>query len=302
MSPSESYRGVFTIPSTPFTETLDLDLPSLRRIVDFCIGCGAHGLVYPVNASSFSVLSDVERIQASKAVVEQCAGRIPVVIGVAGVSKEHAASFAAEARAMGADAVIAMTPYVSKIKDEGLVVDYYQAIADAVQRPVFIQNHTVGSELSIGTLARVVREVDHVHYIKEETFPVTHKLSGVLSEAGPKLRGVFGGAGGRFLLLEHPRGVAGQMPGCHVTDVVVRLWNALESGNMAEALHVYGALAPLYALENQWVGNCYKEILRIRGVIECTRTRNVTDSVDDEDRRALKATVAALEPFFTWHR
>jgi 4-hydroxy-tetrahydrodipicolinate synthase len=194
-----------------------------------------------------------------------------------------------------------MTPYLNKLQDENLIVDYYRAIAEAAQLPVFIQNHGVGTELSVSVMARVVRDVEHVDYIKEETLPVTHKLSGILRTAGPKLKGVFGGAGGRFLLLEHPRGVAGQMPGCHVTDVVVRLWNALEAGDQAEARRVYGALAPLFALENQWPGNCYKDVLRLRGVISSTRSRNVADTADAEDQRALRETIALLEPLFTWH-
>jgi 4-hydroxy-tetrahydrodipicolinate synthase len=299
---SQPFRGVYTIPSTPFDEHDLLDEPALRRIVDFCVGCGAHGLVYPVNASGFTTLSDDERVRASRIVVEQCAGRIPVVIGVAGISKEHAAMFAGEAHAMHADAVIAMTPYLNKLQDEHLIVEYYRAIAAAARMPVFIQNHGVGSELSVATMVRVVRDVEHVDYIKEETFPVTHKLSGVLREAGSKLKGVFGGAGGRFLLLEHPRGVAGQMPGCHVTDVVVRLWDALEAGDVSEAKRVYALLAPLFALENQWPGSIYKEVLKLRGVITCTRSRNVVDRVDDEDYRALKEILGDLEPLFTWRR
>jgi len=62
------------------------------------------------------------------------------------------------------------------------------------------------------------------------------------------LKGVFGGAGGHYLLFEHLRGVAGQMPGCHVTDVVVRLWSALEVGDLKEAKRMYGLIAPLFAL------------------------------------------------------
>jgi dihydrodipicolinate synthase/N-acetylneuraminate lyase len=296
------FRGVFTIPSTPFDEHYQVDEDGLRRIIDFCVGCGAHGLVYPVNASAFTSLSDAERLRASRMVVEQCAGRIPVVIGVAGVSKEHAAMFAGEARAMGADAVIAMTPYLNKLQDEDLILAYYRAISDAARLPVFIQNHGVGSELSVSTMARLVHEVEAVDYIKEETFPAAHKLSQVRQAAGPKLKGVFGGAGGRFLLLEYPRGVAGQMPGCHVTDVVVRLWNALEAGDLAEAKRVYGALAPLFAFENQAPGSVYKEVLRLRGVISSARSRNVPEnSMDDEDTRALSAILADLQPLFTWH-
>ncbi len=298
---SQPYRGVYTIPSTPFDERYQLDEGGLRRIVDFCVGCGAHGLVYPVNASAFTTLTDEERVRASRVVVEQCAGRIPVVLGVAGVSNEHAAMFAREAQAMGADAVIAMTPYLNKIQDDDLVVGYYQAISDAARIPVFIQNHGVGSELSVSTMARVVRQVEYADYVKEETFPVTHKLSGVLREAGPKLKGVFGGAGGRFLLLEHPRGVAGQMPGCHVTDVVVRLWNALEAGDLQEARRVYGLMAPLFAFEVQCPGAVYKEVLCLRGVIASARSRNAAGAMDDQDRRALREILSDLEPLLTWH-
>lgn len=298
---SKLFRGVFTIPSTPFDPQLQLDESGLRRIVDFCVGCGAHGLVYPVNASSFTLLSDEERVRATRVVVEQCAGRIPVVTGVAGVTKEHAALFAREAKAIGADAVIAMTPYLNKLTEDDLVVDYYRAIAQAARLPVFIQNHGVGSELSVSTMLRVVREVEYVAYIKEETFPVTHKLSAALDTGEPKLKGVFGGAGGRYLLLEHPRGVAGQMPGCHVTDVVVRLWNALEAGDRVEAGRVYGMLAPLFALENQWPGGAYKDVLVLRGVIASARARNSTYEPDEQDLHALRQVLADLEPLLTWH-
>jgi 4-hydroxy-tetrahydrodipicolinate synthase len=298
---SQPYRGVFTIPSTPFDKNDRLDEAGLRRTIDFCVGCGAHGLVYPVNASGFGTLSDAERLLGSRIVVEQCAKRIPVVIGVQGLSASHAAMFAREARAMGADAVIAMTPYVSKIHDTGLVLDYFRAIAEAARLPVFIQNHSVGSEFSAATMAKIIQEVEYVDYVKEETFPVTHKLTELRKLAGPKLKGVFGGAGGRWMLLEYPRGTAGQMPGCHITDVVVRLWDALEAGNLVEAKRVYGLMSPLFALENQCPGAIYKEVLRRRGVIEHAGSRNAVAGVMDEyDMRALDDCLADLKPLFTW--
>jgi 4-hydroxy-tetrahydrodipicolinate synthase len=149
-------------------------------------------------------------------------------------------------------------------------------------------------------MARVVREVEYVDYIKEETFPATHKLSALLERCGPKLRGVFGGSGGRFLLLEHPRGAAGQMPGCHVTDVVVRLWDALEAGDAAEANRVFAALAPLFTLEQQWPGGAYKDVLVLRGVIPSSRSRSAGEAPDAEDYRALQRIMADLRPLLTW--
>ena len=298
---SKLFRGVFTIPSTPFDEQYQVDWEGLRRVLDFCVECGAHGIVWPVNASSFFTLSDEERLCGMRVVVEQVAGRIPVVLGTQGVSTSHAVMFSRRANEVGADAVIAMAPYVQELLDEASFLEYYRAISDAVDVPIFIQNHSRGSVLSVDTMARIIREVEHVEYVKEETFPVTHKLTQLLAVAGPKLKGVFGGAGGRYLLLEHPRGVAGQMPGCHITDVVVRLWDALEAGDLGEAKRVYGMMAPLFALETLKGAN-YPEVLRRRGVIASERVRSASPGlVDEQDRRALDGILRDLEPLFTWH-
>ncbi|MBL7198822.1 MAG: dihydrodipicolinate synthase family protein [Anaerolineae bacterium] len=298
---STTYRGVYTIPSTPFHDSLEVDWDGLRRVVEFCVECGAHGIVWPVNASGFAVLSDEERLKGAPIVVDQVAGRIPVVIGTQGVCASHAAMFSRHANEIGADAVIAMAPYIQKLEDEESVVAYYRAISEVVDIPIFIQNHARGSSLSVKTMARIVREVEHVEYIKEETAPVTHKLTEVLGEGGPKLKGVFGGAGGRYLLLEHPRGVAGQMPGCHVTDVIVRLWNALDDGDLAEAKRIYGLVAPLFALEAVG-GTSYAEVLRRRGVIDTSHSRYGTaGAMDEHDHRALDDILRDLEPLLVWH-
>lgn len=299
---TESFRGVYTIPSTPLTPELDIDWDGLRGVVDFCIECGAHGLVWPVNASGFATLSDDERLKGAEVVVEQTDGRIPVVIGTQGVSAKHAAMFSRHANDAGADAVMAMAPYIQPLTDEKDIIAYYQAIDAVVDIPIFVQNHARGSVLSVKTLMRLLDEVEHIEYIKEETFPVTHIITQVKEQAGPKLKGIFGGSGGRYLLLEHPRGVDGQMPGCHITDVVVRLWNALEAGDRAEAKRVYGAMAPIFALETT-KGTYYPEVLYRRGVIEFAGSRSGGASlIDDYDRAALNEILRDLEPLFTWDK
>ena len=152
-------------------------------------------------------------------------------------------------------------------------------------------------------MVRLINEVAHVEYVKEETFPVTHMITELIDQSGPKLKGGFGGAGGRYLLFEHPRGVAGQMPGCHVTDVVVRLWNALEVGDLKEAKRVYGLMAPLFALETL-KGTHYPEpeVLRRRQVIKSSHSRLATDcpTQDAYDHQALDDILKELELLFTW--
>ena len=105
------------------------------RVIDFCVECGAHGIVWPVNASGFATLSDEERLQGMQVVVDQTAGRIPVVLGAQGVSARACAMFSRRANEAGADAVIAMAPYVQPLTEEDAIVDYFQAIDAAVTSP-----------------------------------------------------------------------------------------------------------------------------------------------------------------------
>lgn len=304
MAQNTPFRGIFTIPSTPFREDGEIDVPGFRRIVDFCIECGAHGLVYPVNASEFSALSDAERFYLTEVLVEQNAGRLPVIVGVAGVSKEVAVKFATHARQIGADGVIAMPPYVRRTNLAlSVIEEYYRSIAEAARLPVFIQNYMppIGTDLPVEILAKFCREIEYVDYVKEETVPSTLKLTRLLEASGDSCRGVFGGSGGRYLMEEHRRGSAGNMPGCHVTDLVVSLWNALEAGDAARAWHIYKELAPLFFFEHQLPG-CYKEVLRRRGVIDCAFRRNGQMPLDAVASRYLDEILEMLAPLMTWGR
>ncbi|NJN84731.1 MAG: dihydrodipicolinate synthase family protein [Caldilineaceae bacterium] len=228
-------------------------------------------------------------------------GPHPGCLGCSGGQRAHARAFSQRAKEVGADAVIAMTPYVQELEDEESIVRYYETIGRAAQLPIFIQNHARGSVLSISTMVRLLNEVEQVEYVKEETFPVTHKITGLIEQGGDKLKGVFGGVGGRYLLQEYPRGVAGQMPGCHVTDVVVRLWNALEASDWVEAKRVFGLMSPLFALETLR-GSNYPEVLRRRGVTSSARSRLSTTppTIDAHDYAALDDILRDLEPLFTW--
>ncbi|MDR1899758.1 MAG: dihydrodipicolinate synthase family protein [Treponema sp.] len=295
-------KGIFTIPSTPFNEDLSIDIPGFRNMVQFCIDCKAHGLVYPVNASEFTNLSDEERMILAKEMVTVTAGKIPTVIGVAASTKQNAMKFAAHARETGASAVIAMPPYVRvRPFSEDVIFDYYQGISDAAQIPVFIQNYVppVGTDMSPEFLLRLCREIEWVQYIKEETIPSTLKMQNLFDANDGSCKGVFGGSGCRYLIEEYRRGSCGNMPGCHVTDVCVAMWDALEKGDNKKAMQIYKDMAPLFFYETQLPGT-YKEVLKRRGIIKCSASRNTGNKTNDSISSGyLDEALAILKPYMT---
>ena len=299
MTESPGWRGVFTIPCTPFTDTGALDLASLRSQIDFCVAAGAHGIVAPVNASEAWTLTDEERRTVAEVLVETVAGRIPVVIGVSAGSAEAMIGFARHAAAIGADAVIAQPPS-GPPGALAAIAAAFRRLSEATPLPIVLQNidPPFGTRLSPDVVARLVREIPRLDWVKEETAPSGHAISAELALAGSALRGVMGGMAGRYLLDEYRRGACGTMPACEATDVHVRIWDALEAGDERRARDVFNRLLPLLNLEARSLG-VVKAVLVRRGVIATDYMRQHAGSpLDEDDRRELGAILADLRDLF----
>jgi 4-hydroxy-tetrahydrodipicolinate synthase len=208
------------------------------------------------------------------------------------VAVEHAA----QAAAAGASALIALPPYVATgTPDE--VLAYYQAISQAAPLPIFVQNSAPG--LAPDFLLRLLREVEHVHYIKEEMHPSAHHISAVVAAAGPASWGVFGGAFGRWMLSELRRGASGFMPAAEVIDIYVQIWDAYQAGDEATARHIFNRLLPLINFLMLLGLPVCKEVLVRRGVIATAGMRTPGSlRLDAEDQRELTLILDELRPLF----
>ena len=293
---ADKMRGIFPVLQTTIDDDGSLDVPSLRSQVDFCIRAGAHGLVYPVLGSEFQFLSDRERQLMSEAVIAEAAGRVPVVIGVAGTSAPVAAEHARHAASAGADAVIALPPYLaSGSRDETLA--YYQAISKAAGRTVFVQHSRPGMDPPF--LIRLLEEVENVRYIKEEMAPSAHNIGAVVEAVGDACDGVFGGSHGRWMISEMRRGAAGFMPAAEAVDLHVQTWDAFQAGDEAEARRCFNRHLPLINFVQLLGLIVCKEVLVRRGAIQTAGMRAPgTLELDEQDRYELDAILQGLKPHF----
>ena len=296
MTTTSNFRGVYAIPVTPFNEDLTIDWHSLRKCIDFSVDNGAHGIVLPVNASEGPFLTDAERKEVLKTGIEVVAGAVPVIGGVSGASTVISIELTKNAASLGADAVMAMPPNGA---GGSTVWDHYAAIAEAGQLPVWIQNNKppAGPVVPTNQMIKLLKEIEHVDYVKEESYLPGQVMTELLKKAEGAVKGLMGGMGGRYLVDEFRRGSCGTMPAGHITDAHVKLWNALENGGVDEdglqivtdeARGIWEQMIPSLNFEFMFGVNAYKAAYWRRGIIRTPLTRNPANkSLDKLDYEEL---------------
>ena len=131
------FSGSYTALLTPFDAAGAFDAPSFEHLVETQIKQGTHGLV-PVGTTGESpTLTHAEHDQVIELCVQVAGGRVPVVAGAGSNSTAEAVRLSRHAEAVGADAVLIVTPYYNKPTQAGLHA-HFTAIAEAISIPIII--------------------------------------------------------------------------------------------------------------------------------------------------------------------
>ena len=168
------FHGSIPALITPFKDG-KVDVAALRKLVDWHISEGTHGIV-PVGTTGESpTLSHEEHKHVVEIVIEQVAGRIPVIAGAGSNSTAEAVDFAIHVRDAGADAALSVCPYYNKPTQEGLY-QHFAAVARAVpDLPIFVYNvpgRTI-SNISVETLDRLAKDFANIVGTKDATADLT---------------------------------------------------------------------------------------------------------------------------------
>lgn len=124
---------------TPMHEDGSLDLPCLKKLVDFHIKEGTDAIVVVGTTGESPTVNVEEHHELIKVVVEQAAGRIPVIAGTGANSTTEAVEHTRFAKEIGADAALSVVPYYNKPTQEGLY-QHFKTIAEAVDIPLILYN------------------------------------------------------------------------------------------------------------------------------------------------------------------
>jgi len=150
-------RGVYTALVTPFKDG-QVDWQCLRKLVEFQVQGNVAGIV-PVGTTGESpTLSCKEHLKVIETVIEVANGRCQIIAGTGANSTEEAIELTIEAKKLGADATLQVSPYYNKPTQEGLY-RHFSVIADKVGLPVMLYNVPGRSGVAIAesTVARLAK-------------------------------------------------------------------------------------------------------------------------------------------------
>ncbi|MBC7236028.1 MAG: dihydrodipicolinate synthase family protein [Chloroflexi bacterium] len=232
---AEQLLGIIPPLTTPFTAQGEVYEEGLRRLVEFHAEKGTHGLFICGTYGSGPLMSVAQRKKVHEIVLDQAKGRLTIVAHVGTASTEDAVELAKHAAAIGIPYVSSISPFYYR-HDERTVTEYFRALVNAVDVPVYVYNnpHAAAVTITPGLLRRL-NDVG-VQGIKDSGFNYIEFTHLVLAMADrPAFRFIVGTEG--IALPAWMAGAKGCVAGLAnaFPEIMIELWNLFQAKEFERA-------------------------------------------------------------------
>lgn len=159
---------------TPFDENGQIDFPALDRLVVFHIQNHTDGILVLGTTGESATMTDAEDYAVAKRVVDDVAGRIPVIGGSGSNSTAESLAKSRGLAELGVDALLLITPYYNKSNEDG-IYHHFTAVLDQVDKPPILYNipGRTGCSISEGNVERLCTH-PNVMGIKEASGSISY--------------------------------------------------------------------------------------------------------------------------------
>jgi len=238
MSRNIPLKGIIAYPITPFSAEGMVDINKYKTLLERMIKAGVHAVAPLGSAGVLPYLSDPEREAIVMATMEQVAGRVPVMIGVSGLTTERVVYHARFAEKQGAAAVMVIPMSYWKLT-EAEIFAHFDKVASAISVPIMAYNNpaTGGLDMSPEFLAKLLK-IPNVTMIKESTGDVS-RLHRLVQAAGEDV--AFYNGSNPLALDAFVAGATGWCTAAPnlIPQLNLDLYAAITKGNLAAALAVF---------------------------------------------------------------
>jgi len=288
------FKGIYTVMVTAYDGSGGIDSAAMGSMTRRLIDAGVHGLVVLGSNGECPYLTCRQKHAAVEAVVAECSGSVPVIVGINERGTEPAISMARHAEENGADGLLVALPLFYPL-DEDAVRGHYEAVCAAVGLPVLFYNFPTTTHLSLApdAIARIAK-IDGIVGAKETIFDVSEVKALVKATDDD-----FCAFTGMTLNLMDTMAVGACGAICPLPNVVpekaVALYEALVAGegDRAAALQAeFYALAPLLA-SSPTPHAMMKEALRLLGVELSVTVKSPLPALTDAQAETVKATLTS---------
>ncbi|MEO1614871.1 MAG: dihydrodipicolinate synthase family protein [Planctomycetota bacterium] len=240
--------GILTPNITPVDRSGRVDESTLRRYVDWLIEKGVDGLYPNGSTGEFIRFTREERRRIVEVVVDQAAGRVPILAGAAEANAKETIVACEAYGSMGVQAVAIVAPFYYKLSDDG-VYAYFREIADSVSVDVTLYNIPMfASPISVDNVVKLASECPRIVGIKDSSGDLPNMMR-MISRVRP-LRDDFSFLTGWDAALV-PMLVAGCDGGTNATSGVVpeltrEIHRSVLAGRIDHAMALQYQLLPLF--------------------------------------------------------
>src|SRR6202789_2896005 len=244
MSRNIPLTGIIAYPITPLSAEGMVDINKYKTLLERMLKAGVHAVAPLGSAGVLPYLSDPEREAIVMATMEQVAGRVPVMIGVSGLTTERVAYHARFAEKQGAAAVMVIPMSYWKLTETEIFA-HFDKVARAISVPIMAYNNpaTGGLDMAPEFLAKLLK-IPNVTMIKESTGDV-NRLHRLVQEAGEDVA-FYNGSNPLALdaFIAGARGWCTAAPNL-IPELNLALYAAIASGDLPTALKVFRKQLPL---------------------------------------------------------
>ena len=230
---------------TPMHAEGSLDLPGLRKLIDWHITEGTDGIVIVGTTGESPTVSVEEHCELIRVTVEHTAKRIPIIAGTGGNSTSEAIELTRYAKEVGADASLLVVPYYNRPTQEGMV-QHFTKIAEAVDLPAILYNvpgRTV-ADMSNDTILRLA-DVPGIIGVKDATGNIGRGSD--LIRLAPASFAVYSGDDPTAMALMFCGGKGNISVTANIAPRAMQaLCKAAMAGNVAEAVAINNRMMPLH--------------------------------------------------------
>ena len=244
-------RGVMQSPVTPLKSDFSPDLPTFERLLDFHVRTSGTCISWPHHKGESLNLTIAERKLFAEAAVNSVAGRVGISIHVSALSVEDSMDLARHAQKIGADAIIAITPYFWNPAKEA-IYEHFVRLGTSIDLPLIAYNspgYLSGVEIDGELVARLIERLPNFIGMKEASFNSEKFLE--IARAALPLRPDFALVTGvEYLLPSVPLGGVGSYSsaGAICPNLCNAAFDACVSGDWDKARELQYRLSRLWLL------------------------------------------------------